>query len=323
MEQQFTVVPGQAQQQSTVYVVTPEVVTTSPRVEEVGKLQHREMIPSSSGLQAVQPSSPSIISAAGTEETVPVVIREEWRSIHTQQVQLPEGQPPRLEMERREWEKRDVPLSAQEQRPGGQLPLPLPMESRSMTRQEEFREDFLSFLIKDHREIESMFSWWERAPLDQRDDLKRNIIKKLVQHSFLEREVLYPSTRKLPRIDSHKIAKEFLDEHHDVELKLDIINSHCCSTDMQLINEHMMSVISETRAHMRHEEEFLFPLLRSAIASDFWIEEGRDINMLLKLAPTRPHPLTPSRPPLSTVAGIAAGMVDKMVVGVKERLHVV
>ncbi len=64
---------------------------------------------------------------------------------------------------------------------------------------------------------------------------------------------------------------------------------------------------TEVRAHVRHEEEVVFPAIRAALPPAEWVELGEDIEAARQDASTHPHPhLGHSR-----VARAAAKAIDR------------
>jgi hemerythrin superfamily protein len=168
-------------------------------------------------------------------------------------------------------------------------------------------EDLLTLLTRDHRDIDHLFVSWETGVGD-RDILKKEIIKRLVSHDFVEREILYPTTRKF----APQFADECLHEHGDITKILDTLNMNSYRKQPGLVMERMNCLIREVRTHVLQEENQLFPYLRAHVTADFWIKEADQARKLKMVGPSRPHPrITPNRPPFSTIAGIAVGMVDK------------
>jgi hypothetical protein len=60
------------------------------------------------------------------------------------------------------------------------------------------------------------------------------------------------------------------------------------------------------------EEGNLFPRLRSSCPADALDDLGDKVRQAKKMAPTRPHPSAPDKPPANKLLAPGVGMVDRM-----------
>jgi len=72
------------------------------------------------------------------------------------------------------------------------------------------------------------------------------------------------------------------------------------------------TLIGEIRHHVRDEEGQLFPALAAACDRSYLEKLGEQVQRAKTVAPTRPHPSAPDRPPLNKVLGLGAGLVDRV-----------
>ncbi|OZV75552.1 hemerythrin [Micromonospora echinospora] len=171
--------------------------------------------------------------------------------------------------------------------------------------------DVIDVLTADHREVEALFVELESrqgAP-EHRRQLVDVVIAELVRHSVAEEAYVYPAARKaLP--DGDRIADHEISEHADAERTMKDLESVDPSDPRfdQLLT-HLTSTI---RHHVQDEETDLFPRLRAACAHEELVELADKVTAAKRIAPTRPHPAAPDRPPANKLLAPGAGLVDRM-----------
>ncbi|MGH3877834.1 MAG: hemerythrin domain-containing protein [Actinophytocola sp.] len=140
------------------------------------------------------------------------------------------------------------------------------------------QQDLIDAIIADHREVESVFAELEvSGDRRSRRELVEHLIAELVRHSVAEEQYLYPAARKaLP--DGDEIADHELEEHAEAEELMKALDG----TD-----------VTDPR----------FDELR---------ELGKKFQQSKKIAPTRPHPSAPDRPPANKTLGPGVGLIDRM-----------
>ncbi|MBB5156924.1 hemerythrin domain-containing protein [Saccharopolyspora phatthalungensis] len=173
------------------------------------------------------------------------------------------------------------------------------------------RGDLIDELVTDHREVEQAFADYERGGLsdEQRRSLVDHIITELVRHSVAEEQYLYPAARQtLP--DGAELADHEIAEHAEAEelmKRLEGLNP----TDADF--DHLTrQLIDEVRHHVEEEERDLFPRLKQACTREQLDELGDKITSAKKVAPTRPHPSAPDRPPANMLLDPGVGLIDRM-----------
>jgi len=172
------------------------------------------------------------------------------------------------------------------------------------------QQDLVDKVIADHREVEEVFKQIEQndAP-PQRRDLVEHVIAELVRHSVAEEEYLYPTARRvLP--DGDKLANDKLREHSDAEWVMKRIEkTH--SEDRQF-DELVAKLIEDVRRHVQDEERDLLPRLRAACDETNLRKLGEKFEHSKALAPTRPHPSAPNRPPMNKILAPGEGLIDRL-----------
>ena len=71
-----------------------------------------------------------------------------------------------------------------------------------------------------------------------------------------------------------------------------------------------LSKISATTSRMRTSD--LLPKLRDACDEADFRELGKKFEQAKKMAPTRPHPSAPDKPPANKILGPGVGLIDRM-----------
>ena len=171
-------------------------------------------------------------------------------------------------------------------------------------------QDAVDVLTHDHREVEELFAEIEvTTDAGELRDLADQVITELVRHAVAEEQHLYPAVREhVPGGDA--LADKEIDDHSKVEAALKTLEGMDTRDPNFMYTFREMS--NEVRAHVKEEEEELFPQLRDHATTDQLRELGDKIQRAKRLAPTRPHPSAPDTPPLNKILGPGAGLVDRV-----------
>jgi hemerythrin superfamily protein len=171
------------------------------------------------------------------------------------------------------------------------------------------KHDLVDDIITDHREVEAVFSQIEAGGDEGKRELVEHVITELVRHSVAEEQYLYPTARRvLPNGD--QLADHELKEHAEAEEVMKAIEK----TDAQdpKFDELVGKLIEDIRHHVQDEESDLLPKLRAACDATELDELGEKFENSKKMAPTRPHPSAPDRPPANKILGPGVGLIDRM-----------
>jgi hemerythrin superfamily protein len=166
-------------------------------------------------------------------------------------------------------------------------------------------------LMTDHREVEELFGRIEALPQGRKD---RKVYAdqatiELVRHSVAEEAHLYPAVRQY-LADGDAIADKEIEDHSKAERLMKELEAH--EADNPAFDRVIGLLMSEIRAHVADEEQNLFPLLRQAAPAGALDELGDKVRQAKKMAPTRPHPAAPDRPPANKLLAPGLGLVDRM-----------
>ena len=171
-------------------------------------------------------------------------------------------------------------------------------------------DDVIAELMVDHREVEELFAKieTEQTPEDRQETFEQ-IITELVRHSIAEESWLYPAVEdKLP--NGKEIADKERADHQEVEELLKELEGE--DPHAPESRPRLTQLITSLRAHIADEEQNLFPALRANSSEQELRELGDKVRRAKSVAPTRPHPSLPDRPPFNKLLAPGAGLVDRI-----------
>ncbi|WP_031482298.1 hemerythrin domain-containing protein [Streptomyces bicolor] len=166
-------------------------------------------------------------------------------------------------------------------------------------------------LVTDHREVEQLFGRIAGLPTGDKD---RKVYAdqatiELVRHSVAEEAYLYPAVREHVA-GGDALADKEIDDHSKAEQIMKDLEG--CDADDPEFDRLIGTLMNEIRSHIADEEENLFPKLRAACSASTLDELGDKVRQAKKMAPTRPHPSAPDKPPANKLLAPGVGMVDRM-----------
>ncbi|WP_432973461.1 hemerythrin domain-containing protein [Dactylosporangium sp. CA-233914] len=130
------------------------------------------------------------------------------------------------------------------------------------------------------------------------------LVATLARHISTEEQYLYPTVASVlpegPQLAERELAA-------DTELLVALRRLHDATDEAALA-----TVTEHVRAHARRTGTELFPALRERCTGPELVRLGNRVEIARSAAPTRPHPATPSTPPLNKVVDPALGVVDKV-----------
>jgi hemerythrin superfamily protein len=174
----------------------------------------------------------------------------------------------------------------------------------------EIRDDVIEILTRDHREVEEMFvEFTDATDPAERRRITDDITIELVRHAIAEEMHLYPAVRQhVP--DGDEIADKELSDHAEIEQALkDLEEADVENTDFQAAMRRLTDEVTE---HVEDEEHNLFPQLAKYASREELMELGEKVQSAKAIAPTRPHPAAPDRPPLNKLLAPGVGLVDRI-----------
>jgi hemerythrin superfamily protein len=172
--------------------------------------------------------------------------------------------------------------------------------------------DFIDVLSAEHREVEGLFAQLEAhfgSSSAEVQDIARQAVARLVQHSVAEEVHLYPLVREVLD-DGDAIAEREIAEHDAAERTMKRLEAlPAKSADFWMTYRILTNLIAQ---HVGEEEMYLFPRLAGAVPQEDREQIGDRILSTEKTAPTRPHPDSPSEGGALAALAPGAGLVDRV-----------
>jgi hemerythrin superfamily protein len=173
-------------------------------------------------------------------------------------------------------------------------------------------QDLIDVVQADHGVLETLFAELEchHASSERRRDLLDVTIAELVRHANAEEQYLYPAVRRY-LVDCDDVVERELTEHRDAERLMNDLMS--TDVDHPEFDTLVGRLIRRMRAHIRGEEKLLLAPLRAECDPATLVELGTEVLSAKMLAPTRPHPAAPRRPPFNRISSPVVGLFDQAV----------
>ncbi|WP_037306220.1 hemerythrin domain-containing protein [Amycolatopsis orientalis] len=173
------------------------------------------------------------------------------------------------------------------------------------------KHDLISVITEDHRAFERIFKELEsgKGGDAHRKDLADHLIAELVRHSIAEEQHMYPAARRhLP--DGDEVADHEIEEHSKAERIMKDLEG--LEPKDNRFDELVGKLIEDVRHHIEEEEGDLLPKLQGACSAEELRDLGEKILRAKKIAPTRPHPAAPDRPPANRILAPGTAFIDKI-----------
>ena len=170
--------------------------------------------------------------------------------------------------------------------------------------------DVIDVLTTDHREALELIAQI-RATTDpeQRRDHADSLISELVRHSVAEEMYVYPAMRDhLP--DGDQAVDHDTKEHKQLEATMKKLEGADASAPEFLETVGELERILQD--HVSDEETEQFPRLRQHVPADELVELKGKVETAKKIAPTRPHPMSPNAELFHKMVGPGVGLVDRL-----------
>jgi hypothetical protein len=172
--------------------------------------------------------------------------------------------------------------------------------------------DLIDVVQADHGVLETLFAELEcrNVSSERRRNLLDVTIAELVRHANAEEQYLYPAVRRY-LADCDDVVERELTEHREAErLMNDLMSTDVDHPEFETL---VARLIRRMRAHIRGEEKLLLAPLRAECDPGTLVELGTEVLSAKMLAPTRPHPAAPRRPPLNRIASPVVSLFDQAV----------
>ena len=178
----------------------------------------------------------------------------------------------------------------------------------------ETQRDVVDVLAADHREFDRIFQQLEglrgatdEASVARKRELVDEVTIGLAKHSVAEETLVYPRVQKSIDEDEAERSKH---EHAEAEETMKRLER--MDADDPGFDSAVAELIAEIREHVAHEEGRMFVELRASVPRDELVQMAERVEAVKKIAPTRPHPMTPNNPAVRAVAGPLASLLDHL-----------
>ncbi len=178
----------------------------------------------------------------------------------------------------------------------------------------ETQRDVVELLSADHREFDRIFRELEQLvgqtgpeALRRKRELVDEVTIGLVKHSVAEETQVYPRVEK--QVDKEQ-AEHAKHEHAEAEETMKRLER--MDADDPGFDGAVADLIREIRHHVQEEESRMFTELRSSFSRDELVHMAEKVEGVKKIAPTRPHPMTPNEAGVRTVLGPVASLLDHL-----------
>jgi hemerythrin superfamily protein len=170
--------------------------------------------------------------------------------------------------------------------------------------------DVIDTLTTDHREVAELIGQLTgTTDPEQRRDLADSLIAELVRHSVAEEMYVYPAMRDhLP--DGAAVVDEDTREHKQLEVVMkELERADASSPELLEVVGRLEPLF---RQHITDEEGTQFPQLRQHVPAAELVRLKEAVSAAKKLAPTRPHPMSPNSELFHKTVGPGVGLVDRL-----------
>jgi hemerythrin-like domain-containing protein len=175
--------------------------------------------------------------------------------------------------------------------------------------------DALTFLRADHESVLGMLEVLDGAPQGsgaQESGLATMVTNLVIaesQHEAIEEQVFWPAVRKALDGGDQLADQAITQEQAGKKLLQRLEDGKPGEADY---HEALTEFVAAARKHIMYEQDVVWPKFAAAVSAEELEKLGGTLETAKKVAPTRPHPDTPSNAAVQTTMGTAAAMVDHL-----------
>jgi hemerythrin superfamily protein len=171
--------------------------------------------------------------------------------------------------------------------------------------------DVIQELTADHHKVQRLFDRIRSAEPGSaaRRELVEQVGVELVRHTVVKREYLYPAVRDHVAQGSRWAERE-LAEHAVIEEILQTLQSP--ELHQETFDLLVLDLVTRVTAHMREEEQLLFPRLHAVCPADLLEQLGESVRRGRATAPTRPRPQLPDSSQAGELVAPEPGVIDRI-----------
>lgn len=171
------------------------------------------------------------------------------------------------------------------------------------------QRDAVDVLLAQHERIKELFGQVMGAHGTEKRELFDDLVRLLAVHEAAEEELIHPLSRK-DNAAGDAVVRARLDEEQ--QAKRDLADLYDLGTDDGAFDTALRQLRDAVIAHAEHEEHEEFPALRRAVSTEQLTRLAGMVRVAEKLAPTRPHPHSPSSATGNLIVGPPMAVFDRI-----------
>jgi hemerythrin-like domain-containing protein len=175
--------------------------------------------------------------------------------------------------------------------------------------------DALTFLREDHKSVLGMLEVLDGAPsglgaeLSGLGTMVTNLVIAESQHEAIEQQFFWPAVREALEDGDELVDEAIAQEQEGKKLLQRLEDGGPGDPEYQ---EALQEFVKAGREHIMYEQEVVWPKFEAAVGMNELEKLGEKLEAAKKIAPTRPHPDTPSNSTVQKTMGTAAAMADHL-----------
>jgi hemerythrin superfamily protein len=172
----------------------------------------------------------------------------------------------------------------------------------------------VDLIIEDHAQARTLYETFKTSTdLEQKKNLRNNIIKSLVQHDECEQLLVYPLLReKVGGSLGEGHYRRSLDEHQELRELLYGVRYLDVNKNPHQFESKFKSAMEAVIRHVEAEENEVLPLLRQHVSEESLKKVGASFVAHKYTAVTRPHPSAPMQGYPAAVANVILKPFDRI-----------
>jgi len=168
--------------------------------------------------------------------------------------------------------------------------------------------ELVAALLEDHEEIRNLFDKVAAGTGARRKDRFDQLREQLVRHEVAEEAIVRPLTKRYAA-DGERVAHARVNEESNAEAILkEMEGTEMGSARWDRLFERLHTAVLR---HADKEESVEFPRLQATVDPTELTKRGAMFATAKRLAPTHPHPMTPSSPAATMVLGPVTAVIDR------------
>jgi hemerythrin superfamily protein len=171
------------------------------------------------------------------------------------------------------------------------------------------QQDAVDVLLAQHERIKGLFAEVMASSGDEKRELFEDLVRMLAVHEAAEEELVHPLARR-DDVAGDSVVEARLGEEQ--QAKRDLADLYELGTDDPQFDAAFTRLREAVLAHAEHEEHEEFPALRRAVPADRLTKLASSVLMAEKMAPTRPHPHSPSSATGNIIVGPPMAVFDRI-----------